>query len=797
MKILTTWLLLAMSISLAAQPTILVGSVANEKGEPLPYVTLLAKNKADTTATYGDISNDEGRFNIELPTGEYQIQASFLGYQTALQEVVVTAPNTDIGVITLSEESQALAEVEVVASSITRQADGYTMQLLDSPLARGKSALETLALAPGVTTINGELKINGQAGTRLYVNNREMHLSATEIETYLTSLNGEDIERIEVIPQAGAAYDATAQGGVIRITLHKLREKGYAGSLQTGQKLYSEKGIYAPNYGATLSLNSGKLTLFSNLAFSLDQGMAQRIDEETTYHNTTLSTYTINSNELTSDDIGGSGEVNATYNLAPAHLIGGRLYYGLNESVSYTNGTTLRVEGVDSVASLTSQEAPSDFYILAATLDYNWAIDSLGSTLRLSGDYKQNRAYSNTNFLAQLSTDATSISGFDNRFESLGSLIAANLDYTKVFSPQSKFTAGAKYYAMNTENELLYNTLTDNVWSSDEESNDHFVYTEQVIAAYVTYNYKWERWSLSAGVRGEYTQLEVASQLPDERLEDSYFNLFPTLNALYMQNPEKGHSLSLTANQRFERPSFDALRPYMLPTSEYSFIVGNPQLTPSVSSKIEVTQTLFQRYNLSLSYNHQQDPIVQQIYTDLDEPGVIYYKNFNLEAMQSAILSLYAPIAIAKWWDVMIYANALWKEQCYQNSLLEMIEDDYWSGVASVQSSIRLPHNLQLSLSGFAFTPFYQGNLHVSSQYGTWASLSQTLLDNRLVLTLFADFPIYSYSVLTTDDAGYTNQTTSHAYLRALGIKVRYNFNKGRLKQAPKSSSTSDYMDRL
>ena len=114
-----------------------------------------------------------------------------------------------------------------------------------SPTA-GQDGAELLSRSPGVWLSEGDISINGTRGARLFVDEREIRLEGEELMAYLRSLRSEDIQRIEVIPVAGAAYDASARGGVIRIQTRRQSDNGARGYLSLGGSLSSSLRRYAP-----------------------------------------------------------------------------------------------------------------------------------------------------------------------------------------------------------------------------------------------------------------------------------------------------------------------------------------------------------------------------------------------------------------------------------------------------------------------------------------------------------------------------------------------------------------------
>ena len=205
--------------------------VVNDQGNPVDYATVQIRDQKDSTRFFGAITDENGKFELAVPNGKYNLRISFLGYQEYSQELTVKG-KTDLGKLKMSTSAVDLQEVVVTANIITREADRYVINLADTPLAIGRDGKEALMLAPGVWVSNrGEISVNGRTGTRVMVNERLLQETGEELLAYLQSLRAEDILKIEVIPYAGVEYDASMTSGIVKITLRKQRNDGMEGSV--------------------------------------------------------------------------------------------------------------------------------------------------------------------------------------------------------------------------------------------------------------------------------------------------------------------------------------------------------------------------------------------------------------------------------------------------------------------------------------------------------------------------------------------------------------------------------------
>lgn len=769
------------------------GKIVDSEGEPIAYTTIICKAIADSSYVDGTISDNVGEFSLSIKSGEYNLTAEYIGYKSYSQQIELKDEIYEVGTITLEEDAIGVDEVVVRSKAITRKADRFIVNLKGSAATKGQNAYEALKYAPGVTTNNG-LSINGNGGTILYVNGRHMNMSSDEIENYLSALDGEDVEKIEVIPVAGVEYDASATGGVIRVTLKRQSEAGYSGSLSTNHEFNGFGYISSRNSG-NISYRKNHLSLYSSLSYSKRE-VTNDITETTEYLGDSDIT-NITENRATSDYNYLSGEINSVYEISDKQSIGLVANYSYNNESSATVGTNDRIYDGTTTYYSTEQLVPSKTNTISATADYNLKLDTLGSTFRISADYKYNDNENSTTFYSYLADMIDPNSGLYNSYDSNGSLASANADFSIVLSEKSTFKTGLKYFNMTTSNNSLYHTLYDNDWVVNESQSDLYKYHENVGAIYADYSFSSAKWAFGVGLRGEYTSQTSESNIEENRLDKQYFNLFPNLNVMYQINPEKGHSLVLNGSQKFTRPSFSQLQPFTLATSEYSYIIGNPQLDPTIITNVSLSQTLFHKYSATLTYSHIKDEINQMSSPSDEEDGVMYYQHINMDSNEKLSLSLFAPITVTKWLTLMVNLQGYYQQSSYQNSLLEIVNDDIFSGLIYGNAIFSIPKICTINLDGYRTGAMMQGNFVINGQYAANASISRDFFENKLSVTLKANNFIMSKAEITTNDPQYNNFLISRVYNQTVGLSLRYNFSNGKKQNFRKASSSSEYTNRL
>ncbi|CDN31351.1 putative TonB-dependent receptor [Mucinivorans hirudinis] len=787
-------LLICLTLSATAQPTqrqAVKGSVKDEQGVPVAFATISLKNISDSTIVTAAVSAESGLFELKAPKGDYLLEAAFVGYKPAYESIKIENADILLSEITLREDAVALNAALVTGSAITRRADGFVVNVENSGYAKGRNGYEVLAFAPGVMIRDG-ITINGKGGTKLYVNNR---LITTDPENYLKSLSAEDVISIEVVPVAGAEYDASALGGVIKVTLRRARSGGYFGSVNAGGA-WSEFGLKSGNANGSFSYRKNRLSI------NAMAGVSQYNNVESYNELTSIEKDNITIDAMSKVDAGNSngwGELNAVYEITDKQSIGLLVGYFAYEGNKPTVGhTILNQNGVITESNLkfNSGDIGSTFN---ASLDYNLKIGNKGATLKANVDFTNKVLHSTEDsrsiFVGGVQPDRI----FDSSVEGPGKVINANADFNIPLSKGWKMATGAKYYMMDVNNDILYRNYYGGQWWVDYDLSEVFTYREGVTAAYAQVSGTLGKFMLQGGIRGEYTMIDILSNKQGNNLTKSYFNPFPSLSAMYQWNAEKGHSLSLSANQKISRPSYSQLRPYRIPMGDYSYILGNPLLKASVMTNVTLTQTLFQRYSLTLFATHEKDPIAQVGVQDKDDPKIIYYQHQNMDSRIDFGASLYLPVQLTKWWNVVLNSVVMSRSETLNYSATEKRTFRTTIPQVSLTTIFTLPAGFQLEANARYATNYIQGNFSMKDMYDGGLKLTKSLLKDDLTLTLRYDGLLrMNPQIINVIDPLYNKVVYKTMDDRYIVVSLRWSFRGGQKVNVKKATQgNADESSRL
>ena len=784
-EILRLWgmlvvMVLGISTSAMAQRHSLTGRIINSEEQPIAYATVVALNNGSQVA--GCATNDEGLFSLSIATGTYTLNISYLGYKSQTTEVMVSGA-TDIGTITLEADDTAIDEVVVTAQLIRREADRFVVDIANSPIAIGKDGEELLKSAPGVWIQDDKISLNGASGTKIYLNDKEVKLDDAQLIAYLRSLRANDIQRIEVVPQAGADYDASYSGGIIKITTKRQIDTGLMGSASF--VVNGAKGLYNVMPSVSLNYNRGKVNAYGRM-WAGTNGQNYTSTEHTDYTSGVVIDAATKMKEHTT---WAGGNLGIVYDITDKHSIGAELQYnywgGDGTTDTWTEHTATAKTRSDGLYYSTNHSN-----MATATLNYIYKLDDKGSALKFIGDYTDSRSpryndFADTTYdiaTPNIKRDSTYRYNADSRYQ----MATATAAFEKVLSPKVTLKSGLKYTFNTNANRADYEYLRGEAWMPNAEQSYDIGYTENIGAAYVTASARLGRWSLVGGLRGEYTSFRSADKLVNQ----DYFDLFPNANVSYSLTEDGSYSLIAQYSRTISRPSFWALSPNETKVSEYMIQRGNPNLKPSYNNSASVTAVLKYKFSITLGVQIMENAIQQTTLMDSENPELLIVQTINYPTLNSYYASVNLPFQFTKWWSTNINLTAMYMGQRIYPD--EPIRRNFM-GMANGQMSFTLPKNHFIELDGYYMHGAQAGNTRIANMGNINLALKKRMLDNKLTISLGVQNLIPTKQRIIIEEASFNRvMTIKQPWQRpAAKFSISYNFNSGKQFRAKSVESGS------
>lgn len=752
----------------AARQSATSGRVVNAQGEPIAFATVVLL--AGEEQVDGLASESDGTFTLTAPAGRYTLRIQYVGYEPLTREVELPQ-ESDLGELILTESSTQIEEVVVKAQLIRREADRFVVDVANSPVAVGKDGVELLKTAPGVWMQEDGISINGSGGTKVYINDRELKMEGAQLVQYLRSLRAEDVQRIEVVPQSGADYDANSSAGIIRITLKKRRDDGLMGSASYNITYGKYQTMHNPYL--TLNYNRGGWNLYASGWANL--GSQEALSEEKTDY--LLRDMSLEASTQMHEKVrSAGGKAGVVYDFNPHHSLGAEFEYWHNGNKGETPSTTRISQGEFSSYNEGIFRTHSTINNYSASLSYVYRLDTLGSTFKVLSDYTHrsigDRSDNETHkHMAGTVRDSLYYEQTSSQYD----IITATVALDKALSANWRIKGGAKYTRNETSNDALYRVWEQETWRPNSVEDYTIRYTENIGALYVIASGNIGRFSLSAGLRGEYTYTSGRG----ESFEQEYFSLFPNAHLSWRMDKQGKHSLVGSYSRTINRPNFWDLTPARQAISDYSYQTGNPDLKPAFNNQYSLTLVMWHRYSLTAGITNQTDGISQVVVTDPRDPDMLILTRHNMPDYNWYYVTLSAPAQVTKWWQWNTNLNYMCLgERMTADSPLQHHHNLNWY----TSMTFQLPKKFILECSYNGMTGMAISNMSVGSFHSLNFSVKKRLLKDRLTLTLSANNVLgLSQEITATQPDFHRTYRIQQAWSdRSFSFGINYNFQAGK-----------------
>lgn len=630
-----------------ANALVITGKVVEaSSGQPIDYANVAVLNPADNSILTATTTTDGGLFELRVASPELIIEVSFIGYESVrLTDISFTGRKTDIGEIVLGENALKLDEVTVTADRSTTEfrLDKRVFNVGANLSSSGASALEVLNNVPSVNvSIEGQVTLRGSGGVQILINGKPSVLADDESGA-LGTITADMIESIEVVTNPSAKYEAEGSAGIINIVLKKSEKEGTNGSVTIN-------GGIPANHSIGLSLNNRtkRINLFTQagLGYRKQPTTVKNINRNTFTGNTILSNGEEFRNERFANLILG-----ADYYITPQNILtlSGSVTYEVEEQPSETIFERL-IEGEPVLATWRRNETteatnPKVQYELQYKRDFT---DHKDHQLLFSaiGNYfgKDQASVFRETLLFGEEDIADQLT--ETKFEE--GKYTFNLDYTKPFAEEWTLEIGSQFVTNNVSNDYEVQDQIDNEFVINEGLTNIFDYQQQVLGVYGTGAYENAVWGLKLGLRMEHTNLSTELQNTNQKNEQIFTNIFPTVHTSYKLTERV--SFQAGYSKRIYRPRLWDLNPFFNIRNNFTIRTGNPDLLPQFTDSYEVGSIFIYdkvSFNINAYFRYTTD-VIERISTIEDNVNI--FTPINLGTNQTIGLEAnfkYAPIK--KW----------------------------------------------------------------------------------------------------------------------------------------------------
>jgi hypothetical protein len=783
---------------LMAQNFSVSGKIFNEKNLPISFVNVLAYDSNSENLIKGTTTDDDGNFRLDgMEPGTYNFSFQFLGFDPYTKSIALTS-NHNFGTIILSESSEMLDETVITAKlpTVKKTPGKLVFNVENSSFAVG-STMDLLKKTPGVVVIGEDIQVKFSTPV-VYINDKRVYLSAAEIASLLENTDAGTIKSIEVITNPSAKYDADA-GTVLNIITSKPISIGYKGSLDAT----FEVGVY-PKYklGTSHFYKNNWLNAYAGYSY----GKSRNYKEDDSYIRffmpdgvSTKSIFETNFNR-TSEYENHTANVTLDFTLDAKNSLSLTSNLSLSPTIDYHNNGKSTIYNpqrqVDSIINTFGRVA-YEKENLSFALDYNRTLGSNGASLAIGANYiyyynQQRQRVSSDYYLAN--NQFLRNNSFRTQSAQNNDIITGQADVsTPLFG--GTLETGIKFSNVNTASRIAYFSVQNGMDYFNGALSDDFKYRENIYSEYLNFEREWEKWQLSLGVRGEFTDIEANSRSLGQVNNQDYFDVFPSASLHFTLNENNG--IGLSYNRSIDRPRYQSLNPFRYYITERDYNSGSPTLVPAVIDKVTLTMDHKSKLFFEVYY--------ENVANSLDALTFQNNENSTLERVDANLIRSYQYAfdityfsSLNSWWWMHFNTSSFYlaNEFYALQSAEETYTNDTFGQYLYVNNHFTLSKNKSFTadLTGKYISNFVFGNRYFKNQFFLNISFRKDFWNKRASLTAGVDDIFNTLKDMASASRYYNqdNHFKTDLEYRLFRVGFKYNFGNARLRDNAKNIDTEE-----
>ena len=789
------------------------GLVTDEKQKGIDGATVSLLRAKDAGLVKVSVTDKAGYFDFEkIADGDYSLSVTVTGFQKKASEpftISTSNPSVTLNTIQLQPAAKSLNEVTVTGKRplIENKIDRTVVNVDAAPTNAGANALEVLEKSPGITVDNdGNISLKGKQGVVVMMDGKPTYLSATDLAAVLRNLPASALDQIEIMTNPPAKYDASGNSGIINIKTKKGKTEGFNGSIMTGATMsfYKRDNSLLTPARSTNSLNmnyrKGKINLFGNFNYNYNENRSDLdLTRKLFDQGGDISIISNQESEFNGRNNNYTAKIGFDFfqnkKTVWGIVLNGFTFFGR----PHPTGSQVFTRPDGSVESVLESEGFTElnFANYSGNINFKHTFDSTGKEITVDLDYV---GYSNSS-KSLLVTESYDEPGRvpTGRFELVGDIpgeidiYSIKSDYTRPMKKDMRFDAGFKLSYVDNNNKVEY-LRGDNGGPLEKDSrSNHFIYQENINAAYVSINKKWKKFSGQAGLRLENTVAKGNQLTNDSTFTRNYTSLFPTMYLNYELS--KNHMLTFSYGRRITRPNYQDLNPFIWFLDSLTYRQGNPYILPQFSNNFEIRHSYKNGITTVINYTQTDDAISQLLVQPDLNKRVTFLTPDNVARQENIGLAITAPAKINKWWTSNIFFNL------YNNHFTgvhfnpikgtnDQIDVEYTSFLINVTNNFNFPKGWSAELSGFYRGKGVDGLSVADEMYFMTIGAQKNIMKGKGTLRMNLRDPFHwqrwgGTTRYSNIDVRVTNVWNN----RSLSLNFSYRFGKSTVAQARRRTS--------
>jgi outer membrane receptor protein involved in Fe transport len=778
------------------------GKIQDVSGKPVAFANVFLMSPADSLVVLGSVSGEDGSFYFNhLDKSEYLLSVVIIGYKKYWEHLMIHAnAHNDLQTISLLASEDELEEIQVVAQKplYEKQIDRMVINVQSSITAAGNTVLEVLQKSPGVMVNrqSSSILLNGKSGVTVMINNRIQRLPMEAVFQMMDGMSAANIDKIELITNPPAKYDAEGMGGIIHLVMVQGEDMGTNGNFGLIAGMNARETL-----GANFNLNHRKnrFSFFVDYSILYDHNkwvtennfQINNPDFVSTFHSIMDRPY-----KLTTQTFRTGLEFDLSKKIKIGTLISlFQRHYQMDASTVFNNHITPDSSSLGTIQ-INELNVWNHF---ASNIHLTHQITNK-SSLRLDMDYnlsKNNNPSSYDLDFYYPKLQLTNAEMIDMTKMTPITMKVVGLDYSFQPSAEFKFEAGVKGTFSDFENDVEVIFTRNGSSFRDEELSMLAFLDEDILAGYLST--EWiinESSQVNAGLRFENTRTDVRTATGIGNVYRDFGNYFPSI--FYKKTINDNLNFNLGYSRRIQRPTFNELAPFVFFVDPNTFFSGNPALLPAFIEAIKADMN-FKRANLSLEYSHTKNPIgaFQPEFDSISLRQTLRSQNLDYHKIYSINLNL--PWIINDWWDVQLNSGGFYNELKTAH-----LEENKWEGffnfTANVTSNFKFSNGYSAEITGmyqskmnwgmWLFEPI--GNLNIGFQ--------KKLNHDKGTLRLTVDDIFYNYIWQLNTSIPEFNVTSlfgGDIHLQAIRLNYTRSFGNKKLRGVNIKSGSEELQKRI
>lgn len=764
--------------------------------QPLEYSTVSLINTKTNKVTAGGITDAKGEFNFDATPGTYNVSIEFISFKPTLISNKTISGNTNLGTITLQEDVTQLEAVEIRTEKTTVEIklDKKVYNVGKDLMVKGGTVSDVLDNIPSVSVdAEGTVSLRGNENVRILIDGKPSN--AINVTEALKLIPADAIDKVEVVTNPSARYDAEGGGGILNIVLKKGKTNGLNGTIiaTTGQP---------DNHGlsGTVNYKTDEFNLFTTQGYNYRNNPGNAFTDSRYLNNdNSTKAYVNETRENERINKGYNGNFGVEWNLDNStswtNIVNYRKTSGDNEDTVFQDNLDANNIYLYTRNRINSELSDSENIEFSTNLTKKFKKD--GHKLTFDGSFSANKDF-NTAFITDRTNIATTIGLDETLNNQKQSRNLLQTDYVLPIGKDSQFEAGYRgdFSEIKTDYAVTSNGIVDNNFTNTLQ------YKEKVNALYTQFGTKFNKLSVLLGLRWEDSEIDVNQLQTGDFNNKRYDNFFPS--AFFTYEFSEKSSASLSYSRRIQRPRGRFLNPFSGLSSNTNIFVGNPDLDPAFTDALDfgyLKRWNKLTFNTSLYLNKTTDSfqfVRKATGVEVNDVEVIQSSPINLATEYRAGFEFTLNYSPYKWWKLNSNFNLFKVETqgdfTYTNLNGDLVFQDFDNKATSwstrLSSKISLPYKIdwqtnlnyngpQNNAQGRSYGVF-AANLAFSKDVlkdkGTIALNVNDLLNSRKrIMDTFIQGSVSSYSEMQWRERQIT-----------LSFTYRFNKSKNEKERQPK-----------